>query len=102
VVHENSLIEKPVRNKDLARVLIELERPNAGREDRRLLVVLLHLIGGHLRTAMAEVLQELAIPRELDDSVVRRRAGQPLVLVTVDGNGLQPPRPPSVIVRRTP
>ena len=92
VVDENPLVEKPIRDKDLACVLIELERANAGREHRRLLVVLLHLVGRHLGTAMAEVLQELAVPGELDDAVAGRRPGQPDVLLTVDGNGLQSAR----------
>src|SRR5258705_4962324 len=55
VVDDNPLVEEPVGDEDLARILVELEGSDSWREDRDLLVVLLHLVRGDLRSAMPEI-----------------------------------------------
>ncbi len=102
VVHEDSLVQEPVRNEDLARVLVELERSDTRRKHGRLLVVLLDLIGGNLWSAVAEVPDKLPVARKLDDAVAGRCSRQVDVLVTVHGDRLQSPRPAGVVVRASP
>src|SRR5439155_21023383 len=102
VVDEDSLVEEAVGDEDLPRILIELERADTRRENRRLLVILLHLVGGYLRTAMSEVLQELPLSRKLDDAVAGRGSREPHVLLAVNGDRLQAAGPAGVIVRPAP
>src|SRR6185503_17120945 len=102
VVHEDPLVQEPVGDEDLARVLVELERSDTRREYRRLLVVLLDLVGRNLWPAVAEVPEELPVARELDNAVAGCCARQIDVLVTVDCDRLQSPGPTGVVARASP
>src|SRR5580765_5559288 len=64
VVYQDTLVQESVSNVDLVRVLVKVEGGDAGRKSICLLIVLLHLIGGHLGAAMPKVPQQLTVARK--------------------------------------
>src|SRR5713101_8246697 len=94
VVYQDALVEEPIRDEDLAGVLVEIEGSDSGREGGGLLVVLLHLRRRYFWPAMPEVPQKFSVAVKFDDAVARRGARYPDVALPVDAQSLQPPRPP--------
>ena len=102
VVHEHAFVQETVRDVDLARILVEIECPDAGREDVGLLIVHLYLVARDLWSAVAEVPEELALARELDDAVAGHGPRDVDVLVAVHTDRLKPTRPTWMVIRASP
>src|SRR5258706_13587472 len=102
VVHHDALVEEPVRDEDLAGILVEIEGSDSGRKDGGLLVILLHLRRGYLGPAMPKVPQKFSVAIELDDAVARRGARYPDVALAVDAQRLQPAGPALDVIGASP
>src|SRR5713101_4590257 len=102
VVHQDALVEEPVRDEDLAGIFIEIESSDSGRKDGGLLVILLHLRRRYLGPAMPEVPQKFSVAIELDDAVAGRGARYPYVALPIDAQRLEPAGPTWDVIGASP
>src|SRR5712691_9600811 len=102
VVHQDALVEEPVRDEDLAGILVEIEGSDSGRKDGGLLVILLHLRGRNFWPAMPEVPQKFSVAIKLDDAVAGCGARYPDVALAVDAQRLQPAGPAWDVIGASP
>src|SRR5438309_2964965 len=93
IVDEHALVQKAVGNIDLVGVFVKVKGGDARRKNRRLLVILFHLRGGHFGPAMAKVREKFSVLREFDNAVTGHGSGEIDVQLPIHADGLQPARP---------